>query len=229
MPSLRVGRPQIDRGERLVGRRLRGDRRRRGARRLGGGRRRPPPRRRDSPAHHEIVAPRIRPPAAADSSARRSTSCSGGLTHGSQSRSPSARTEPRRPRRGGRRSRRSRGRPAAVVGELPRARASSVPTPRSGRPSAAPSAASGGDPDAQAGEGARTEPDRDRLDPLQPPAAVDARPRSPPAARVVWPGLPSAAEAEQGLVEDLAVAPGADGGVLRRGVETEERQARTAP
>jgi hypothetical protein len=85
-----------------------------------------------------------------------------------------------------------------------------------------------GDADAQAREGSRAEPDRDRihlvpasggrrggLDLLQQPRRV--------------PGAAIRLKPQEGLVEDLGAALGADGGVLRRGVEADERQASPGP
>jgi hypothetical protein len=85
-----------------------------------------------------------------------------------------------------------------------------------------------GDADPQAGEGAGTEPDRDAPD------------RVPTARRLCRPldlleqprGVPGAAvgrEAEQRLVEDLVAARGADGGVLGRRVEADQRQVSREP
>jgi hypothetical protein len=80
-----------------------------------------------------------------------------------------------------------------------------------------------GDADPQAGEGAGTEPDRDAADRV--PAtrrlgrSLDLleQPRRVPGATV-------GGEAVQRLVEDLPVARSADGSVLRRRVEADQRQ-----
>jgi hypothetical protein len=80
-----------------------------------------------------------------------------------------------------------------------------------------------GDADPQAGEGAGTEADRDAADRV--PAtrrlgrSLDLleQPRRVPGATV-------GGEAEQRLVEDVPVARSADGGVLRRRVEADQRQ-----
>jgi len=86
--------------------------------------------------------------------------------------------------------------------------------------------AGGGDADPQPGEGTGPEPDGEAVDPL--PAAgrggaaldlLEQRGRVPG---------PAAGGAQQRLVQDLAVAPGADGGVDGRGVEADERQRRAA-
>jgi hypothetical protein len=83
------------------------------------------------------------------------------------------------------------------------------------------------DPDPQPRERARAEPDAEQVD--LPPAA---RRRSAAldlleqGGRVLRP--PFGGGAEQGLGEDLAVAPGTGGGVLGRGVEADDDQ-RVAP
>src|SRR5262249_42552742 len=95
-------------------------------------------------------------------------------------------------------------------------------------PEAGAEAARGGDPDPQPGEGARSEPDRDQVDPR--PAAGGlggALDLGQQAGRV--PGPPSAGEPQQRLVQDLAVAPGAGGGVGGRGVEADEEQLALDP
>lgn len=85
-----------------------------------------------------------------------------------------------------------------------------------------------GDPDPQAGEGAGPEPDRDAPDRVPAARRLDRpldlleQPRRVPGAAV-------GREAEQRLVEDLAVARGADGGVLGRRVETDQRQVSREP
>jgi hypothetical protein len=80
-----------------------------------------------------------------------------------------------------------------------------------------------GDADPQAGEEARADPDRDPPD----RAPAPGRLRRPLDLLEQPGGVPGAAgggEAEKGLVEDLAVARGADGGVLGRRVEADQRQ-----
>ncbi len=83
-----------------------------------------------------------------------------------------------------------------------------------------------GDPDPQAGERAGTDADRDPLD-CAPAARGLGRPLDLlEEAR----GVPRAAigrEAEQGLVENLAAAGRADGGVLGSRVEADQRQVRS--
>ena len=128
----------------------------------------------------------------------------------------------RRPRRGNRRGRRAAP-PVAPAAAIPAPSASRVETPRPGIPSAHRQAFGGGDPDPQAGERARPEPDRDQV-------------HRPPAARRVGAALdlgeepgrvarPAAVvQPELGLGEDLAVAPGAGGGVEGRGVEADDDQ-----
>jgi hypothetical protein len=84
-------------------------------------------------------------------------------------------------------------------------------------------AARRGDADPQPREGAGAEADGDLLD--LPPAAGGARRRldlGQQRGRV--PGPPLGGEPQQRLVQDLAVAPGAGGGVGGRGVEADERQ-----
>jgi hypothetical protein len=79
------------------------------------------------------------------------------------------------------------------------------------------------DPDPQTGERAGAEPDREQLD--RPPAArgggaaLDLPEQGRRVLRSSLGGWP-----EQRLAEDLAVAPGAGGGVLGRGVEADDDQ-----
>jgi hypothetical protein len=90
-------------------------------------------------------------------------------------------------------------------------------------PEAGAQPAGGGDPDPQAGERARPEADRDQVDRL--PAARRARrllDLGQQAGRVAGP--PLAGEPQQRFLQDLAVAPGAGGGVDRRGVEADDDQ-----
>jgi hypothetical protein len=91
------------------------------------------------------------------------------------------------------------------------------------QPGACPERPGAGDADAQAGERAGPDADRDPLD--RAPAArglggalnLLEQPRRVPGAAV-------GREAEQRLVENLAAAPRADGGVLGRRVEADQRQ-----
>ncbi len=87
--------------------------------------------------------------------------------------------------------------------------------------------ARGRDADPQAGERARAEPDRDQGDALPAArclgAALDLRQQSD---SVLGPAI--AGDPQQRLVQDLAVAPGAGGGVGRRGVETDDGLGRGA-
>jgi len=95
-------------------------------------------------------------------------------------------------------------------------------------PEAGAQPARGGDPDPQAGEGAGPEADRDQVD--RAPAARRARrllDLGQQAGRVPGPAL--AGEAQQRLLQDLAVAPGAGGGVDGRGVEADDYQRGSAP
>ena len=86
----------------------------------------------------------------------------------------------------------------------------------------------GRDPDPQAGERARPEPDRDQVDRLPAArlrgAALDLRQE---AGRVQRPS--PLGEAQVRLGEDLAVAPGAGGGVGGRGVEADDDQGDRSP
>jgi hypothetical protein len=81
----------------------------------------------------------------------------------------------------------------------------------------------GGDPDPQAGEGARPEPDRDQVDGRPAArrlgAALDLGQQAGGMA-----GPAPLGEAELGLGQDLAVAPGAGGRVGGRGVEADDDQ-----
>jgi hypothetical protein len=84
-------------------------------------------------------------------------------------------------------------------------------------------AAAGGDPDPQAGEGAGPEADREQLDPL-PAAGRGRRPLDLLQQRGRMPRRTLGADAEQRLVEDLTIAPGAGAGVGGRGVEADDGQ-----
>jgi hypothetical protein len=81
----------------------------------------------------------------------------------------------------------------------------------------------GRDPDPQAGERARPEPDRDQVDAVPAPrrrgAALDLGEQ---AGGVAWP--PLRREPELGLAQDLAAATGARRGVGGRGVEADYGQ-----
>jgi hypothetical protein len=88
--------------------------------------------------------------------------------------------------------------------------------------------AGGGDADPQAGEGTGAEADDEALDPLPAPgrggAALDLLEQGG--------GVPGAAVgsgSQQRLVQSLAAAPSAGGGVGGRGVEADERQRSGAP
>jgi hypothetical protein len=96
------------------------------------------------------------------------------------------------------------------------------------QPEAEAEAAGGGDADPQAGEGAGAEPDGEEVDSL--PAPGGGRRRldlGQQPGRVQGP--PLLGEAQQRLVEDLAVAPGAGDGVYRRGVEADDEQGIATP
>ncbi len=86
--------------------------------------------------------------------------------------------------------------------------------------------ASRGDADPPAGEGAGAEADGEPGDPLPAPrrggAALDLPEQG---SRVLGPAVGGP---QQGLVQDLAVAPGAGGGVDGRGVEADDGQFGTA-
>jgi hypothetical protein len=88
--------------------------------------------------------------------------------------------------------------------------------------------ARGGDPDPQPGEGARAEADAEQLDTLPAAgggsAALDLLEQGGRVLRAPLGGGP-----EQRLDQDLAVAPGAGGGVLGRGVEADDDQRGVAP
>ena len=87
--------------------------------------------------------------------------------------------------------------------------------------------ACGRDADPQPGEGAGPEADREQADSLPAPgragAALDLLEQ-----RGRVPGPPLGGEPQLRLVQDLAVAPGAGGGVGGRGVEADEDQRGTA-
>jgi len=90
-------------------------------------------------------------------------------------------------------------------------------------PGGDPDPAGGGDPDPQPGEGAGAEPDRDQVDRV--PAAGrggDALDLGQQAGRVQRP--PSLGEPQLRLPQNLAVAPGAGGGVGGRGIEPDYDQ-----
>jgi hypothetical protein len=80
-----------------------------------------------------------------------------------------------------------------------------------------------GDADPQAGERARAEPDRYPLDRV-PAACRRGRPLDLLEQPRRVPGAAVGGETEQRLVEDLAAARSADGGVLGRRVEADQRQ-----
>lgn len=85
----------------------------------------------------------------------------------------------------------------------------------------------GGDADAQAGERAGPEPDPDQGDSLPAPGSVGAAlDLGQEGDGVLWAAV--AGDPQQGLVQDLAVAPGAGSGVGRRGVETDDGLRRDA-
>ncbi|HEX4669937.1 MAG TPA: hypothetical protein VH275_08215 [Solirubrobacterales bacterium] len=88
-------------------------------------------------------------------------------------------------------------------------------------------AAGGGDADSQPRERARTEPDRQPLDSLpaasRASAALDLLEQ-----RGRVPRPPVGGGPQQRLLQNLAVAPGAGGGVGGRGVEADEDQRRAA-
>ena len=86
----------------------------------------------------------------------------------------------------------------------------------------------GGDPDPQAGERARPEPDRDQVDRVPAPGGLGAAlDLGEEPGRVQRPS--ALGEAEVGLGDDPPVAPGAGGGVRGRGVEADDDQGRAAP
>jgi hypothetical protein len=82
----------------------------------------------------------------------------------------------------------------------------------------------GGDADPDPGEGARTEPDRDQVDRFPATGGVGRRlDLGQQPGRM--PGPPLSGEAQQRLVDDVAVAPGAGGRICGRGVETDYDQS----
>ena len=89
-------------------------------------------------------------------------------------------------------------------------------------------AAGGGDPDPQPGERAWAEPDRDQVD-LLPAAGGRGGGLDLAQQRGRVPGPPRRGEPQLRLVQGLAVAPGAGGGVDRRGVEADDDQFGSAP
>jgi hypothetical protein len=84
----------------------------------------------------------------------------------------------------------------------------------------------GGDADSQPGEGAGPEPDGEQVDP-RPAAGGAGAALDLLQQRGRVPGT-SLGGPKQRLVQDLAVAPGAGGGVGGRGVEADDDQRRTA-
>lgn len=85
----------------------------------------------------------------------------------------------------------------------------------------------GGDPDPQANEGAGAEADGESLDPLPTAGSLSGcLYRAQQGGRVL--GLAVGARPQQRLVQDVAVAPGADGGVDRGGVEANDGQGGVA-
>ena len=134
----------------------------------------------------------------------------------------------RRPRRGSRRGRPA-ARPPPPASPIPRASASSVQTPRAGRPRLAPSPRAVAIPTRRPVKEPGPSPTAIRSTAPQPPAAVgrSARPRS--SSPVACSGPPLRGEPQQRLVQDLAVAPGAGGGVDGRGVEADDDQGVRLP
>lgn len=92
-------------------------------------------------------------------------------------------------------------------------------------PGGDPDPTGGGDPDPQPGEGAGAEPDRDQVD-SAPATGRGGNPLdlSQQAGRVQGP--PSLGEPQLRLLQDLAVAPGAGGGICGRGIEPDYDQRR---
>jgi hypothetical protein len=88
-------------------------------------------------------------------------------------------------------------------------------------------AAGGGDADPQAGERAGPEADGDQLD-SDPAASGVGGPLDLAEQRGRVPGAPLGGEPQQRLVQRLAVAPGADGGVGGRGIEADDDQGGVA-
>lgn len=86
----------------------------------------------------------------------------------------------------------------------------------------------GRDPDPQAGEGAGAEADRDQLD-ARPAAGGRGGALDLDQQRGRVPGPPGRGEPKLGLVQRLAVAPGAGGGIDGRGVEADDDQLGSAP
>jgi hypothetical protein len=88
-------------------------------------------------------------------------------------------------------------------------------------------AAGGGDPDPQAGEGAGAETDGDQDDPL-PAAGRRGYPLDLGQQRGRVPGAALRGDPQQRLLDRLAAAPGADGGVGGRGIEADDDQGGAA-
>lgn len=88
--------------------------------------------------------------------------------------------------------------------------------------------ARGCNPDPQSGERARPEADGDQVDRAPAPCGGGAALDLPEQGSGVL-GAPFGGGAEQGLAEDLAVAPSAGGGVLGRGIEADDYQRGLAP
>lgn len=97
-----------------------------------------------------------------------------------------------------------------------------------GEPGADPDPARRGDPDSQPGEGARAEPDRDQVD-VAPAAGGRGGPLDlgEQAGRVQGPA--PVGEPQLRLLQSLAVAPGAGGGVGGRGIEADYDQGGLVP
>ena len=159
------------------------------------------------------------------SAATRSASSSGRQTSGSQSRSPRCRVERREDLAAVAVEHRQPLAPRPRPPPIPRPSASSVQTPRAGRPGRRRARARWRSPIRRPVKEPGPSPTAIRSTRSQPPAAVGRapRPRSSSAGRVPRP--PVRGEPQLRLVQDLAVAPGAGGGVGGRGVEADDDQA----
>ena len=174
------------------------------------------------PARDEIVPPPNRPPTGgADSCHQPLAELLGRSTPGSQTaRRPRAGRGRRRPRRGSRRGRRA-ARRSPAASPIRGASASRVQTPRA-RPPEAPRALAVAIPTRRPVNEPGPSPTAIRSTASQPPPPLgrSARPRR--AGAVACRGPAVRGEPELRLVEDLAVAPGAGGGVGGRGVEADD-------
>ena len=156
---------------------------------------------------------------------RVSASPSGRHTAAPRSARPSGSRAPRRPRRGSRRGPPGAGPPPRLADPAAE-RVERADAARRQRRSRLAEPPRGGDRDPHPGEGAGAEPDRDPVDPLPAAGRRGGAPRPRSRRPVACRGRPAVGEPELRLVQDLAVAPGAGGGVRGRRVEADYEQGR---